>query len=199
VRVASKKKASPATSKKPRADAERNRNRLIEVAKAAFADIGPEVSLEEIARIAGVGIGTLYRHFPTRDAMIEAVYRREVHQLAQAAAQFLESQPPVEALRAWMRLFIDYMATKRIIAPALTSLTGGTTELFAASGVLIKSAMASLVDRAVAAGEIRRDVDSIDLLYALAGFANVNNGPGWEPSARRLIDILIAGLRRGDA
>jgi AcrR family transcriptional regulator len=199
VRVAVKKKTSPATSKKPRADAERNRNRLIEVAKAAFADIGPEVSLEEIARIAGVGIGTLYRHFPTRDAMVEAVYRREVHQLAQAAAQLLETKPPIEALRGWMRLFIDYIATKKIIAPALTALTGGTTELFAASGVLIKSAMALLVDRAVAAGDIRRDVDSMDLLYALAGFANVNNGPGWEPSARRLIDILIAGLRREDA
>jgi AcrR family transcriptional regulator len=198
VRVAVKK-TSPATSKKPRADAERNRNRLIEVAKAAFADIGPEVSLEEIARIAGVGIGTLYRHFPTRDAMVEAVYRREVHQLAQAAAQLLETKPPIEALRGWMRLFIDYIATKKIIAPALTALTGGTTELFAASGVLIKSAMALLVDRAVAAGDIRRDVDSMDLLYALAGFANVNNGPGWEPSARRLIDILIAGLRREDA
>jgi AcrR family transcriptional regulator len=198
VRVAVKKRTTGETSKKPRADAERNRNRLIEVAKAAFADIGPEASLEEIARIAGVGIGTLYRHFPTRDAMVEAVYRREVHQLAQAAAQLLETKPPVEALRAWMRLFIDYIATKKIIAPALTSLTGGTTELFAASGVLIKSAMSLLVDRAVAAGDIRRDVDSIDLLYALAGFANVNNGPGWEPSARRLIDILIAGLRRED-
>lgn len=198
MRVAVKKRASPKTAKKPRADAERNRNRLIEVAKAAFADIGAEVSLEEIARIAGVGIGTLYRHFPTRDAMVEAVYRREVHQLAEAAAQLLESKPPVEALRAWMGLFIDHIATKKIIAPALTSLTGGTTELFAASGVLIKSAVALLVDRAVAAGDIRRDVDSIDLLYALAGFANVNNGPGWEPSARRLLDILIAGLRRDE-
>ena len=186
-------------AKKPRADAERNRNRLIEVAKAAFADVGPEVSLEEIARFAGVGIGTLYRNFPTRDAMLEAVYRREVQQLAAAAAQLLETRSPVEALRAWMRLFIDYIATKKIIAPALNSLTGGTAELFASSSVLIKTAVSSLVDRAVAAGDVRRDVDPIDLLYALVGFANAHNRPGWESSARRLIDILMAGLQCGDA
>jgi AcrR family transcriptional regulator len=193
--VAGKKRAA-AVPKKPRADAERNRNRLIEVAKAAFTDIGPEVSLEEIARIAGVGIGTLYRHFPTRDAVLEAVYRREVQQLAAAAGRLLETQAPVAALRAWMGLFIDYIATKKIIAPALNSLTGGTAALFASSGVLIKSAVTLLVERAVAAGDIRRDVDPIDLLYALVGFANANNGPGWEPSARRLLDILITGLRR---
>ena len=188
--------ASRPVQKKPRADAERNRSRLIEVAKAAFTDIGPEVSLEEIARIAGVGIGTLYRHFPTRDAMLEAVYRHEVEQLAAAAARLLETKTPVEALRAWMALLIDYIATKKIIAPALNSLTGGTAELFASSRVLITSAVSLLVDRAVAAGDIRRDIDPMDLLYALVGFANANNGPGWEPSARRLIDILIAGLRR---
>lgn len=198
----SKSSVSPTSGvvpKKPRADAERNRNRLIEVAKAAFADVGPEVSVEEIARFAGVGIGTLYRNFPTRDAMLEAVYRREVQQLAAAAGQLLETRSPVEALRAWMRLFIEYIATKRIIAPALNSLTGGTAELFEASSVLIKSAVSVLVDRAVAAGNVRRDVDPIDLLYALVGFANAHNRPGWESSARRLIDILIAGLQREDA
>jgi len=193
---ASQKVQSQQAQKKPRADAERNRNRLIEVAKAAFADIGPEVSLEEIARIAGVGIGTLYRHFPTRDAMLEAVYRHEVHQLAEAAARLLETETPVEALRAWMGLFIDYIATKKIIAAALNSLTGGTAELFAASGVLIKSAVSLLVERAIAGGDIRRDIDPIDLLYALVGFVNANSGPGWELRARRLIDILIAGLKR---
>jgi AcrR family transcriptional regulator len=191
-----KAKASQKVQKKPRADAERNRNRLIEVAKAAFADIGPEVSLEEIARIAGVGIGTLYRHFPTRGAMLEAVYRHEVTQIAEAAARLLETKTPVEALRAWMGLLIDYIVTKRIIVAALNSLAGGTADLFASSGVLIKSAVSLLVERAVAAGEIRRDIDPIDLLYALVGFANANNAPGWEPSARRLIDILIAGLKR---
>ena len=108
----------------------------------------------------------------------------------------METKPPVEALRAWMELLIDYIATKRIIVDALNSLTGVRAELFASSRVLITSAVSLLVDRAIAAGDIRRDIDPMDLLYALVGFANANNAPGWEPSARRLIDILIAGLRR---
>jgi AcrR family transcriptional regulator len=182
--------------RKPRADAERNRTRLIEVAKAAFTAQGPQVTLEEIARSAGVGIGTLYRHFPTRDEMVEAVYRHEVEQLAAAAGRLLQTQAPVEALRAWMGLFIDYIATKRIIVPALNSLARGTSELFASSGEQIKSAVSLLVERGVANGDLRPDIDPLDLLYALVGVANVNNGPDWEPSARRLIDILIAGIRR---
>jgi AcrR family transcriptional regulator len=190
---------SRGTARKPRADAERNRNRLIEVAKAAFRDLGPDVSLDEIARSAGVGIGTLYRHFPTRDAIVEAVYRREVQQIAEAAGRLAATLTPVEALRAWMRLFIDYIATKKIIAPALSSLTGGTSELFASSGTQIKAALSRLVERAVATGEVQTDVDPLDLLYALVGFANVKSGPGWQASARRLIDILIAGLKPHDA
>jgi AcrR family transcriptional regulator len=187
--------ASTRRVRKPRADAERNRNRLIDVAKAAFTDLGPDVSLEEIARSAGVGIGTLYRHFPTRDTILEAVYRREVEQIAEAAGRLAETLSPVEALRAWMRLFISYVATKKLIAAALNSLTGGTSELFASSGPQIKAALALLVKRAVASGDVGRDVDSLDLLYALVGFANVNSGRDWEASARRLIDILIAGVR----
>ena len=108
---------APGAARKPRADAQRNRDGLLEAAKAAFAEVGPEASLDEIARRARVGIGTLYRHFPTRDAIVEAVYRREVQQLADAAPRLIESLPPAEALRAWMRLFIDYIAAKRVIAP----------------------------------------------------------------------------------
>jgi len=186
---------APGRPRKPRADAERNRNHLLEVAKAAFADVGPEVSLDEIARRAGVGIGTLYRHFPTRDAILEAVYRRAVQQLAEAADQLLETEPPIEALRAWMGLFIDYIATKRIIAPALNALTGGPSALLATSGTQIKSAVAMLVEHAAAQGDIQPDVNPIDLLYALVGFANANSTPDWEPRARRLINILIAGLK----
>lgn len=185
-------------ARKQRADAERNRNLLMEAAKRAFTEIGPEVSLDEIARRAGLGIGTLYRHFPTRDALLQAVYRREVQQLAAAAAQLSESQAPVAALKAWMRLFVEYIATKRIISPALNALAG-KSELFAASGELITGALKLLVDRAVAAGEIQLDVDPLDLLYALVGFANANSNPGWEERARRLIDVLIAGIRRDTA
>jgi AcrR family transcriptional regulator len=187
------------TARKPRADAQRNRDGLLEAAKAAFAEAGPEASLDEIARRARVGIGTLYRHFPTRDAIVEAVYRREVQQLADAAPRLADSLPPVEALRAWMRLFIDYIAAKKVIAPALKSLVGGGSALYADSGARITEAMGLLVERARASGDIRTDADSADLLRALIGFAYVNSAPDWEASARRLIDLLIDGLRsQGD-
>ncbi|HEY3621082.1 MAG TPA: TetR/AcrR family transcriptional regulator [Roseiarcus sp.] len=187
-------KASGA-ARKPRADARRNHDGLLEAAKAAFAEAGAEASLDQIARRAGVGIGTLYRHFPTRDAVVEAVYRREVQQLADAARRLIDSQPPAEALRAWMRLFIDYIAAKKVIAPALKSLVGGGSALYADSGARINEAMELLVKRARASGDIRPSADSADLLRALIGFAYVNAGPDWEASARRLIDLLIDGLR----
>ena len=183
------------TARKPRADAQRNRDGLLGAAKAAFAEAGPEASLDEIARRARVGIGTLYRHFPTRDAIVEAVYRREVQQLADAAPRLADSLPPAEALRAWMRLFIDYIAAKKVIAPALKSLVGGGSALYADSGARINEAIALLVERARASGDIRPDADSADLLRALIGFAYVNSAPDWEASARRLIDLLIDGLK----
>ena len=182
-------------SRKPRADAQRNRDGLLEAAKAAFAEVGPEASLDEIARRARVGIGTLYRHFPTRDAIVEAVYRREVQQLADAAPRLADSLPPAVALRAWMRVFIDYIAAKKVIAPALKSLVGGGSALYADSGARINEAIALLVERARASGDIRPNADSADLLRALIGFAYVNSAPDWEASARRLIDLLIDGLR----
>ena len=182
-------------SRKPRADAQRNRDGLLEAAKAAFAEVGPEASLDEIARRARVGIGTLYRHFPTRDAIVEAVYRREVQQLADAAPRLADSLPPAEALRAWMGVFIDYIAAKKVIAPALKSLVGGGSALYADSGARINEAIALLVERARASGDIRPSADSADLLRALIGFAYVNSAPDWEASARRLIDLLIDGLR----
>ena len=181
--------------RKPRADGQRNRERLIDAAKIAFADVGAEVSLDEIARRAGVGIGTLYRHFPTRDAIVEAVYRREVRQLGEAATRLAERMPAGAALREWMRLFVDYIATKKVIAPALSALVGGTTDLFAASGATFASAMTLLVERAKAAGDIRADADPADLLRALAGFTYGNASPGWQASALRLIDLLMDGLK----
>jgi AcrR family transcriptional regulator len=182
-------------ARKQRADAQRNRERLLEVAKAAFADEGPDVSLDEIARRAGVGIGTVYRHFPTRDAIVEAVYRREVEQLAGSATRLLGSLSPIDALHEWMRLFVDYIATKKVIASALSSTVGGPSELYESSRTQITDAMFLLVDRAGAAGEIRPDVDPNDLLRALAGFTYGNTSPGWQASALRLIEILMDGLR----
>ena len=182
--------------RRPRADARRNRDRLVAAARSAFVEQGPDVSLEEIARRAGVGIGTLYRHFPARDAILAAVYRHEVGQLAKAGSDLLDSPSPLEGLRAWMLLFVEYVATKKVVAPALIAIIGESPELFASTGGDVKAALYGLVDRAVAADVIRLDVDPIDLLYALFGFANVNNGPGWEASARRLVDVLIDGLKR---
>jgi AcrR family transcriptional regulator len=186
---------APGAARKPRADAQRNRDGLLEAAKTAFAQVGPEASLDEIARRARVGIGTLYRHFPTRDAIVEAVYRREVQQLADAAPRLVEALPPAEALRAWMRLFIDYIAAKKVIAPALKSSVGGGSAVYADSSVRINQAIALLVERARASGHIRSSAGPADLLRALIGFAYVNSAPDWEASARRLIDLLIDGLK----
>jgi AcrR family transcriptional regulator len=183
-----------AATRKPRVDAQRNRLRLLETAKAAFAEKGAGASLDEIARIARVGAGTLYRHFPTRDALIEAVYRNETEQLVAAAARLAEARAPTAALREWLLLFVDYMTTKHDIYEALNSIVGGPTELYSASTEQMKQAMAKLIDRAVASGEVRLDVDPLDLLRALAGVANLSAGPDGKEAARRMVDILIAGI-----
>ena len=183
------------TGRKPRADAERNRVRLLETAKAAFAEKGAGASLDEIARTAGVGAGTLYRHFPTRDALIEAVYRNETEQLVAAANRLTETHAPTAALREWLRLFVDYMATKRGMYAALNSIVGGTSELYSTSAEQMKRAIAKLIDRAVESGDIRLDVDPLDLLRALAGVTNVNPGSDGTQAAKRMVDILIAGIQ----
>jgi AcrR family transcriptional regulator len=185
----------PAAVRKPRADAERNRVRLLETAKAAFAEKGSAASLDEIARVAGVGAGTLYRHFPTRDALVAAVYRNETEQLVSAADRLAETHPPVTALREWLLLFVDYMATKHGMSEVLNSIVGGTSELYSASTAQVKLAISKLVDRAVESGDIRLDLDPLDLLRALAGVANVSLGSNGERAAKRLVDILIAGVR----
>jgi AcrR family transcriptional regulator len=191
------KRSQPAR-RKPRADAVRNRARILEIAKEAFTRAGANganVNLDDIAKDAGVGPGTLYRHFPTREALLEAVYRSEVGKLAAAEQKFAESMPPVEALRAWMLLFVDYIAAKHIIAPALNSLVGGPSKLFEATGAQVKGAINALVERAIKSGDIRPDLDPLDLLRALVGVSNVASGPDWKQSARRLVEILIAGSR----
>src|SRR3979409_90743 len=161
-----------ASVRKPRTDAQRNRERILEVAKEAFTRSGANTSLDDIAKRAGVGPGTLYRHFPTRDELLEAVYRSEVEKLAAAERKFAETLPPIEALRAWMLLFVDYIATKRIIAPALQTLAGGPSKLFEASYAQIWEAIRALVKRAMKSGDIRKDLDPIDLLRAITGVAN---------------------------
>src|ERR1700731_4703627 len=189
-----KKRSQPA-QRKPRMDAQRNRERILEVAKDAFARSGAGTSLDDIAKQAGVGAGTLYRHFPTRDALLEAVYYSEVAKLAAAERELSGRLPPAEALRAWMLLFVDYIATKQLIAPALNTLIEGPSKLFEYSGPQIIGAIHSLVKRAIESGDIRPDLDPLDLLRALVGVSNVSSVPDWPESARRLVQILIAGSR----
>lgn len=181
--------------RKPRADAQRNRERILDEAKKAFTRAGGEISLDEVARLAGVGPGTLYRHFPTREALLESVYTAEVEKLAREARSLAETLPPSEALRAWMLLFVDYIATKKLIAPALNSIVGGATPVFERSGALIKEAINALVARAIESGEMRADLDPLDLLRALVGVSNVASAPAWQDSARRLVDILLLGSK----
>jgi AcrR family transcriptional regulator len=181
--------------RKPRADAQRNRARILEIARDAFTQSGANVSLDDLARRARIGPGTLYRHFPTRDSLLEAVYRTEAEKLAAAEREFAESMPPVEALRAWMLLFVDYIAAKHLIAPALNNIVGGSSKLFETTGAQIKGAIEALVRRAVESGDIRPDLDPLDLLRALIGVSNVASGPDWVQSAKRLVDILILGSR----
>ena len=189
------RKASKAPPRKPRSDAQRNRERILKVAKLAFTRSGVNTRLDDVAKAAGVGAGTLYRHFPTRDALLEAVYRTEVEKLAAAQQKFVATMPPVEALRAWMLLFVDYIAAKQIIAPALNTLVGGPSKLYEGTRARIQGAIEALVQRAIQSGDIRKDLEPFDLLRALIGVSNVASSPDWQQSARRLVDILISGSR----
>jgi AcrR family transcriptional regulator len=189
------KKPEQATVRKPRSDALRNRERILEVAREAFSRSGANTSLDDIARETGVGPGTLYRHFPTREALLEAVYRSGMEKLAAAEQKFSEELPPVEALRAWLLLFVDYIAAKQLIAPALNALLGDPKKVFEESYARIWDAIRALVKRAIQSGDIRSDLDPIDLLRALIGIASIATSTDWQQSARRLVDILIAGAR----
>ena len=184
------------SARKPRADAERNRERLIDSARAAFVAKGGSASLEEIARDAGVGIGTLYRHFPTRDSLISQVYASEVSKLGEAAKTLAQTQLPLEALRQWLLLFVDYFATKVILLDAFKALVGDTAPMTAGAGDVLRSSINMLVERARDSDDVRDEaVEPIDLLRALTGMAGA--GADWRRSAVRMVDLLIAGLQRG--
>jgi len=181
--------------RKLRADALLNRERILQVAKEAFTTSGTDVSMDEIAKLAVVGPGTLYRHFPTRDALVEAVYRTEVEKLVAAEKRFAESMTPIEALRAWLLLSVDYLATKQLIVPALNLLACGSEKVFEASGPLLMTAIERLVGRAVASGDLRGDLDPLDLLRAIVGLSTVVPTAEWVESAKRMVGILILGSR----
>lgn len=179
-----------------RTDAKRNREQLLVAAADVFAECDASTaSLEEIARRAGVGIGTLYRHFPTRAALIEAVYRHEVELLCSGVAELREQHAPDEALAAWMQRFIGYAAIKRGLMAAMKEMLSADSDVFAHCHGLVTQVMADLVADAVAAGVIRADTDPEDLLRAMSGFCLAGDQAGWQERAQRLVALLMDGLR----
>jgi AcrR family transcriptional regulator len=179
-----------------RADAQANRDRLLEVATTTLARDGDSASLRAIAKEAGVGIGTLYRRFPTRAALVEAVYRTETERLCAAAPELLEQLEPVVALRAWMDRFVDHLAAKRGIAGTLqTVLTADGEKVKTATRELVSEAIAELVAAGVEAGTIRPDTDPTDIMFAAGGAAVITEGePDQHVLAGRLLDLIVRGV-----
>lgn len=184
-------------ARKPRADAQRNRERLVEAATTVFAAGAPQASLEAVAREAKVGIGTLYRHFPTREALFEAVYRREVDHLGDLAERLAREAPPVEALRRWLHANLRLVATKRGMVEALQLVASGSSELKAYSFERLTRGLGLLLARGVEAGDLRPDITAEDLLRTVVGVFYADSSPGWQDSALRIIDVFVDGLRRG--
>jgi AcrR family transcriptional regulator len=184
------------TARRPRADSLRNRERLLAAAAAVFGAGGPDASLETVAKRAGVGIGTLYRHFPTREALFEAVYRHEVDQLSALAEQQRAGEAPVDALRRWLHAEVQLVATKKGMLAALALAAHGKPELYAYSFDRLTKAVGLLLKRAAAAGEIRADITPEQLLRALIGMCTMHDQPGWQRSVLPLVDILVDGLRK---
>jgi len=181
--------------RKPRADALRNRERVLEAAKAVFSRGGTEAGLEAVARQAGVGIGTLYRHFPTREALFEALYRREVEQLAELARQLAADPQPLQGLRRLMQALVEFVATKKGMATALALAAHKPPELMAFTTSRLHEAIGMLLRPAAAAGEVRGDIGPEDLLRTVVGLSYLQDGPGWQAQVMRLLDVFMDGLR----
>jgi AcrR family transcriptional regulator len=177
-----------------RADAARNRESLLAVASRAFATAETEPSMRAIARQAGVGVGTLYRHFPTREALVDAVYRDQVQRLTGGAHELLATHPPAEALRRWMDLFAEWVATKRGMLGTLLAMIEAGEIPHAQTRAVLRSAVKTILDAGRATGELRTDVDPDDILAGLIGILTVAGTPQGEAQAQRLLDLLMDGL-----
>jgi AcrR family transcriptional regulator len=192
----SKEGPVPAAETRPlRADAQRNRERLLDAAVRAFSQEGPDVTLDAIAKDAGVGIGTLYRHFPTREALVEAAYRNELARLCDAALDLLRTLPPDQALRLWMNRFVDYMSTKRDMADALNAVIASGGNPYSESRGRLLTAITTLLEAGAAAGTVRPDVDPGDVLTSLSGVSMATVDPAQRDRAGRVLDLLMDGLR----
>ena len=186
---------STAVVRRTRADAQRNRQRILAVAREAFTLHGAEATLDDIARRAELGPGTLYRHFPTRDVLVEAVYRSEVEKLTAAGERYTTTLPPLEALRAWMLVFVDYVANKLLILPAMDTVPGGSMRMMASTHGLVHSTFRGLIERAIRSGDLHAGTDPDDIIRAFIGVFHTTALPGWEASARRIVDLLLEGSR----
>jgi len=186
----------PEKPRKPRADAVRNRERVLEAAKAVFSEGGADAGLDAVARRAGVGIGTLYRHFPTREALYETIYRREVEQLSDLARQLIAISPPVEGLRRWLQALVEFVATKKGMAAALALAAHKPPELMAYTTGHLVGAIGTFLRPAVASGEIRADISAEDLLRTVIGICYLQEGPDWQAQGMRLITVFLDGMRR---
>ncbi|WP_406193894.1 TetR/AcrR family transcriptional regulator [Kitasatospora sp. NBC_01560] len=183
------------TGRPLRADAQRNRDKILAAAVRIFAEDGLDAHLERIAKEAGVGSGTLYRNFPTREALIEAAYRNELGRLCDSAPELLAALPPREALRAWMGRFIDYATAKLGMADALRSLVEAGVNPYAQSHELMLAALTSLLAAGVEAGTVRADIGATDMFAALTGIALASGRPDQREQAERLLDLTLDGLR----
>jgi AcrR family transcriptional regulator len=177
-----------------RADAQRNRDKILAAAVRVFTEEGLDAHFERIAREAGVGTGTLYRNFATREALIEAAYRNEVARLCDAVPGLLATMPPREALRAWMGRFIDYATAKLGMADALRAVVASGTNPYTHSHEMIQAALSSLMDAGTTAGVIRSDIGPTDMFAALAGIALTSAKPEQREQAERLLDLTLDGL-----
>jgi AcrR family transcriptional regulator len=182
--------------KRPRADAERNRARLLDAAKAAFAAGKAPVTLEQIARDAEVGIGTLYRHFPTREALVEALYRKELADLCAGAGELLKTRAPERALRAWMDLFADYVSAKREMADALRVVFAAGTVTVSQAREELTVAVRTIFDAGVADGTLRDDVRPEDVVVMIVGTFTATSLAGGQEQRARMFDLLSDAVRR---
>jgi AcrR family transcriptional regulator len=180
-----------------RADAQRNRDRLLDAATAAFAEEGEKVALETIAARAGVGIGTLYRHFPDRNALIVEAYRHEVESLCSSAEASLGELPADEALHAWMERFAQYVATKRGMGDALRSAVASESPIFSETRTRLVETLRQLIDAGATSGALRRDVDPEDVMRLMGAVWQVPMNEGWQDDVRRILNLLVDGLRYG--
>jgi AcrR family transcriptional regulator len=181
---------------KLRADARRNRERLLEATVERFAADGAGVPLDAIARQAGVGIGTLYRRFPTRDALVEAAYRNEVTRLADSATELLGELPADAALAEWLDRYVSYATAKRGLGSALRGIAAANADLYPQTRQRLQAAVATLLVAGQEAGTLRSDVDAEDVFRAVSGVWSIPEGPDFTERARRLLGLLMDGLRR---